>query len=98
MVGWEAVYLRGFPLLVRGDRAKPGFVALWAADGAIAQWRATEIRRAGQTYRPLQLVAAQPAVPAGAGRRRSAVHLLPFPLSEAVPPEICRQGGAAQPD
>ncbi len=43
------------------------------------------IRGVGRANGPLQLVAPQPAVPAGAGRSRPAVHLLPGALPEAVP-------------
>ena len=52
-------------------------------------------RDPGSAHGPLQLVLAEPLLPAGAGRRPTAVHLPARALSEPVPREVRRSPEAA---
>ena len=93
MVGRQALHLGGFPLLVRGCRQQPRAVDRPACRRQmLAERRAAQIRGHRRDDGALYLGEPEPAVPARAGRTRSALHLLPGALSEAVPREIRRQG------
>ena len=79
-----SLHRRGFPLLLRGRRQRPGPLALRAAQGPAGRWRGAALRGHRRAHDPIQLVEPQSLLPARHSRRAAAVDLSPGALLEAV--------------